>query len=276
MYRLNRTWNQATITWDSVDASFYDASVSRGSYTGRIGLDTEQVAVQLDTAMARLWLATETATVYGYRYGFILVPNAASTVIRGFQSFENDSASYVPSLRLICQNVAGTVTDTAIYSLGVDTFVGNVDPLDVKPDRYYIQAGVVYRSVINFDVSFLRQGYVVNSGILTMQRDPATSRLNRFALDTAIAVHIMGGPTSASSFAATSAQARLLPGSSVVYTADVHTAVQSWIRGSNYGLLLRTDGTREYQALDLVTIFNHAAAAALKPQLKLIYSVPKN
>jgi hypothetical protein len=40
--------------------------------------------------------------------------------------------------------------------------------------------------------------------------------------------------------------------------------------------MLRTDGAREYQALDLVTIFNHAAAPALKPRLKLIYSVPKN
>jgi hypothetical protein len=276
VYRLNRTWNQASITWDSVQSSFYDASVLRGSYTGRIGLDTEQVAVQLDTAMARQWMVTETATDYGYRYGFILVPNAASTVIRGFHSFESDSASWVPSLRLICQNVAGTVTDTTMYSLGVDTFVGNVDPLDVKPDRYYVQAGVVYRSVMNFDVSFLRQGTIVNSGILTMQRDPATSWLNRFALDTAVAIHIMGGPASTSAFSATSVQARLVPGSSVMYTADVHSDVQAWIRGPNYGIMLRTDGAREYQALDLVTIFNHAAAPALKPRLKLIYSVPKN
>jgi hypothetical protein len=86
----------------------------------------------------------------------------------------------------------------------------------------------------------------------------------------------MGGATSTSTFSSSSVTAHLQSGSHTVYTADVHSAVQSWIRNTNYGLLLRTDGEREYQSLDLVTIFNHNADAAHKPRLKIIYSVPKN
>ena len=158
VHRLNHSWNQGTLTWDSVQTDFYDPSVIRGNYSGRIGLDTEQVSVDLDTAMAREWMVTPTSTEYTYRYGMILVPTASATVVRGFHSFENDSTTWVPSVRLICRNVAGTVIDTTTYSLGVDTFVGNIDGLDTDTKLAYVQAGVVYRSIMNFDVSVLPKG----------------------------------------------------------------------------------------------------------------------
>jgi hypothetical protein len=276
VHRLNRTWNQGSVTWDSVQTDFYDPSVIRGTYAGRIGLDTEQVAIELDTTMAREWLVTPTSTEYTFRYGMILVPTASATVIRGFHSFENDSTSWVPSVRLICSNVAGTVTDTTIYSLGVDTFVGNIDGLDSDAKLAYVQAGVVYRSILNFDVSMIPKGAIVNNALLTLQRDPATSWVNRFAGDTAVAAHVMEGATTTSAFEATSAVARLVPGSSTTYSADVVHAVQSWVRGPNYGLLLRTNGAREFQSFDLVTFYNHLADAPRVPRLKIIYSVPKN
>jgi len=276
VHRLNRSWNQGSLTWDSVQTGFYDPSLIRGSYSGRIGLDTEQVSIDLDTAMAREWMVTPTSTDYTLRYGIILVPTASANVVRGFHSFENDSTIWVPSVRIICQNVAGTVRDTATYNLGVDTFVGNVDGLDSDPKLAYLQAGIVYRSIVNFDVSVLPKGAIVNNALLTLHRDPATSRLNRFAGDTTVAVHLMEGSTTTSAFEATSATARLVPGSPTTYTADIAHIVQSWVRGPNYGLLLRTNGAREFQGFDLVTLYNHLADAPLVPRLKIIYSVPKN
>jgi hypothetical protein len=276
VHRLNRSWNQSTFTWDSVGTDFYDAGDVRGTYTGRIGSDSEEVVIDLDTAMARQWMVTQTSDVYAYRYGMILVPTAGSTVVRGFHSFSTDSTNWVPTLTLICRNTAGTVTDTATYSTGVDTFVGNIDNLDTDPTLFYMQAGVCYRSIVKFDVSWMPRGGIVNSGVLTVQRKPSTCFLNRFSSDTAIAVHAMLGYGSTSTFNTSSYTLRLVPGSQTVYTADIAADVQAWARGTNYGALLRRDGTYEFSTLDLVTLYNHLADAPLRPRLKIIYSVPVN
>ena len=111
---------------------------------------------------------------------------------------------------------------------------------------------------------------------MTLHRDPATSWLNRFAGDTSVAVHVMQGSTTTSAFEATSATARLVPGSTTTYSADIVHAVQSWVRGPNYGLVLRIAGAREFQSLDLVTFSNYLADPPRVPRLKIIYSVPKN
>lgn len=276
VHRLDRTWNQGTLTWDSVQTGLYDASAVRGSYSGRVGLDTQRVEITLDTTMARQWLATPSTTEYTFRYGMILVPTASATVVRGFRSFETDSAGWVPTVRLICLNTAGTVRDTADYNLGIDTFVGNADGLDTDPTLFYAQAGIVYRSIVNFDVSMIPRGAIINSATLTLQSNPATSWLNRFAADSALAVHLMQGATTTSGFEATSSSATHVPGSATLYAADLAHAVQSWVRGPNYGALLRIGGVREFESFDLVTLYNHTADASRKPRLKIIYAVPKN
>jgi hypothetical protein len=274
VYRLNRTWNQATFTWDSVGTDFYDPSDIRGTYMGRIGIDTEEVVIDLDTTMARQWMTTPSTTEYTYRYGIILVPTSGATTVRGFQSFETDSSRWAPGVELICQNVAGTVIDTAWFSSGVDTFVGNIDDLNSNPKLYYLQSGVNYRSLTHFDVSWLPKGAIVNNALLTMYNDPTTSRVNRFASDTAVAVHAMLGWSSTSSFSSSGGILRLVPGSKTTYTADVSGLVQEWAKGPNYGALLRVSGAPEFSTYELVTLFDHAADAAVRPRMKIIYSVP--
>ena len=276
IHRANKSWSSSTFTWDSLQSDLYDAAVIRGSYSGRIGVDSELVEIQLDTAMAREWLASTTESEYTLRYGIILVPTAEATVVRGFQSFESDSSNWVPQVRLICQNVAGTVKDTATYSLGADTFVGNIDNLNTDPTLFYTQAGVSYRSIVNFDVGFIPRGAIVNSAILTLEANPAACMLNRFAEDTSLAIHLMTSSSSTSSFDATSSAALLVPGSKTTYTADIASQVQSWVRGPNYGALIRTYGGREFRSVDRVVLYNHAAENSRKPRLKIIYSVPKN
>jgi hypothetical protein len=275
VHRLNRTWSQTSFRWDSLGTDFYDASDVRGTYSGSIGKDTEEVVIDLDTVMARQWLITPTTTEASYRYGMIFVPTSSASAVRGFQSFDSDSSNWVPHLVLICQNVAGTVTDTSTFTLGVDTFVGNIDDLNSDPRLFYLQAGVNYRSIINFNVSWIPRGAIVNNATLTVQRDPSTCFINRFAADTSFAVHPMEGSSTTSSFGSGST-ARLVSGSQTTYTADISSDVQSWVRGPNYGALLRIYGVREFETLTLVTLYGAAADNAHKPRLKIIYSVPKN
>lgn len=278
VHRIERNWAQTTITWDSLQSGFYDPAVQRGEFNGSIGADTEMVYVELDTAMAREWLRSipegQTADT---KYGFVLIPTPGTTMVRGFHSFDADSTKDIPELRIISVNATRTVRDTMRFTTGIDTFTGNVDGLESRTDLLSAQAGVVYRSILNFDVSFLKKGTLVNKAELLLERDPLTSRLNRFSGDSAIAVHLMLGSGPSSGFEVLSTQGLRKAGTADSYVADARRAVQAWMGSTNYGLLLRIDGQREFQSFDLTTFHSPAASsAALRPRLKILYSVPKN
>lgn len=278
VHRIERNWNQVTATWDSMQSGFYDPSVLRGEYSGGVGADTEMVSVELDTVMAREWFrSVPEGTTVNTKFGFILIPSAGTGVVRGFHSFDADSVPNAPSIRIISVNATQTVRDTMVFRLGIDTFAGNVDGLEARTDLLSVQAGVVYRSILNFDASFLGKGTLINKAELLLDRDPLTSRLNRFSGDSAIAVHTMFEQGYLGGFEALSATSMRKAGTSDTYVVDARRAVQAWAGSTNYGILLRIDGEREFQTFDLVTFHSpSASSAALRPRLKILYSVPKN
>ncbi len=274
VHRITRTWTAGGSTWDTVQAGFYDAATVRGTYTGGVGADTGRIVVQLDTAMAREWLTT---TDTDNKYGFVIVPTPGTNVVRGFSSFETDSTKDFPTLELIAQNVAGTVRDTSTYSLGIDTFVGNNDAVIASPALLYTQAGIVYRSIVKFDVSFIPRGSTVHVAELQLQRDATTSKLNRFSGDASIAAHIMLADSATGTFSSTGSTGTVRSGTADTYVAEVYSTVQSWVRGSNYGLLLRVNGAQEFGSFDLITFHGVGATnAALRPRLRIVYSIPQN
>jgi hypothetical protein len=274
VYRISRTWTAGGITWDTVATGFYDAATTRGSYSGGIGADTQRIVVQLDTAMARAWLKTEDTD---NKYGFVLVPNAGTNVVRGFRSFEADSAADYPTLELIAQNVAGTVRDTSTYNLGIDTFVGKNDNVASSNQLLYLQSGIVYRSLVKFDLGFIPRGSTIHLAELQLHRDPATSKLNRFAGDVSIAANLMLADSATASYSSTAFTGSLKTGTTDTYTAEVHSSVQTWVRSSNYGLLLHVSGDAEFNSFDLITFHNaNATNAALRPRLRILYSIPQN
>jgi hypothetical protein len=257
-----------------VQAGFYDAATVRGTYTGGVGADTQRIVVQLDTTMAREWLkSTDTDN----KFGFVLVPTPGTNVVRGFKSFEADSSKDLPMLELIAQNVAGTVRDTSTYSLGIDSFVGNNDAVIASNSLIYAQAGIAYRGLVKFDVSFIPRGSTVHLAELQLQRDPSTSKLNRFSGDATIAAHMMLADSATGTFSTTGSTATVKAGTTDSYIANVYGTVQSWVRGSNYGLLLRVYGDQEFSSFDLITFHNVGATnAALRPRLRILYSIPQN
>lgn len=274
VHRISRTWSSATATWDSVQTGFYDAATIRGTYTGGVGADTQKIVVQLDTAMVREWLSS---TGTDTKYGFVLVPTAGSTVVRGFHSFESDSASYIPTLEIIARNAAGTVRDTTSFGLGIDTFFGNNDNVNQRTDLLYLQAGIVYRSLVKFDVSFIPKGSTVHLAELLLDRDPSASRLNRFSGDEALNAHLMLADSATGSFATSASTGVLKTGSTTTTAADCRSAVQSWVRGPNYGMLLRIAGEQEFRSFDLLAFHNTTAAdAARRPRIRILYSIPQN
>ncbi len=269
-HRIERGWSANTFTADSLTSGFYDPGIIRGRFSGTVGPDTQQISFDLDTAMVREWFSSSSTS---NKYGFILVPTPESRLIRGFVSFETDSAQNLPTLEVIATNNSGSTRDTTKFNLGVDTFVGALDPFVPQPGLLYLQSGVVIRGALRFDVSFIPRGSTIHKAELLLQYDPATSRLNRFSGDTTLAAHVLQSETDLTKFAAASAPARRIPGTSTGYLADIRSAVQTWVKGPNYGILLRMGSSLEYSSLDLVTIRTRAASdPAQRPSLRILYS----
>jgi hypothetical protein len=270
VHRIERGWSANTFTADSLTAGFYDPGIVRGRFNGIVGPDTQQISVDLDTAMVREWFSSSSTS---NKYGFILVPTQDSRLIRGFVSFDADSSKNLPTLEVIATNTAGTTRDTTRFSLGVDTFVGALDPFTPQPGILYLQSGVLIRGALRFDVSFIPRGSTIHKAELRLQYEPATSRLNRFSGDTALAAHVLLSESDLLQFASGSVQVRRVSDTPTGYLADIRSAVQAWVKGPNYGILLRMGSGLEYSSLDLVTIRTRAAAdPAQRPTLRIIYS----
>ncbi len=277
VHRINRSWTSGAATWDTVQTGFYDPSPIRGTFSGAVGADSMRIVVQLDTAMVREWLRTSGTDNTDTKFGIVLVPTAGTNVVRGFYSFEADSTKDVPTLEIIASNASGTVRDTSSFALGIDTFFGNNESLISRPDLLYLQAGIVYRSALRFDVSFIPKGSAIHLAELTLQRDPLTSRLNRFSGDASLSAHLLLEDSIKGSFQSGSTTGSLKSGTPDTYSADVRNVVQSWVRGPNYGLLLRVAGEQEFRSFDLLTFYNTSAAnAAQRPRVRILYSIPQN
>jgi hypothetical protein len=281
VYRVNQAWSPVTLTWDSLQAgSFYDATTQRGSYSETLTADTEAITVDLDTSMVRQWFATPTTSTTT-QFGIALVPSISTqNAVRGLVEFGiSDSTSYAPTLQVIAGSPTGQARDTSSYNLGIDTFVGTDDHSTAPSSVLYVQSGVNYRSGVRFDLSTIPRGAIVNSATLYLDRDPATSRISAFVSDTALAAHIILDtvdlrliePEDATTFG------RRITSSATTFAFNVRRAAQSWIRGPNYGIMIRVPGASEFSSANLYTFYSPSASSpSVRPRLKLVYSLKSN
>ena len=273
VYRITRSWTQTNLIWDTVQAGYYE-SVPHGTYAAGAGPDTQVVSVNLDTAMVRQWLQTPTST--DTRFGVVLAPDPACNIVRGFTAFDADSAQFQPQLEVIAGSPTGSQRDTALYTQGIDTFVGNIDNLNNNPQLMYVQAGVDYRSAIMFDVSFIPRGAIINSAELLLQRDPATSRLTKFMSDSSVITQTTLSSAVPPQLDGSTSNGQKKAGTTLTYSADIRRPVQLWVRGPNYGVTLRPSSTYDYSSFHLLTFFNERAVNPLmRPRVKIVYSTTR-
>ena len=278
VYPINHSWEQSTLRWDSVstDPGFYDGTSPRGTYTGTVAADSGWMSVSLDTGMVRRWIQPLN---YTDNYGIILIPAQNCTVVRGIHAFGFGVDSLFAHLTVIARNLAGTVTDTTIYKIGQDTFLGNIDNLNTNSTLMYAQSGVVYRSTLKFDVSSIPRGSTINEARLTLRYDPVSSRITKFVGDTAVAAHLLSDPSDYSKFELTGSRGTGAIAASDSFGFDLRHQVQNWIAnpGLNYGVLLRATSVNEFSTFGLFTFYNETAQDPTKrPQLIVKYAVESN
>jgi hypothetical protein len=224
--------------------------------------------------MVHEWIRTQ-ASGSTLQYGIALVPTGSSTVIRGFRSFNYDSVAAWPRVEIIAGSATGTARDTAVYTNGINTFVGNVDNLASDPTLLFCQAGVTYRSQLLFPVSFIPRGAVVNRAQLYLQRDPVTSWLSKFSADSSAAANLITASGSPPTFESSYAAGTRVAGTPSTYVFDIRRAAQVWVKGTNYGIVLRIPPDREFSSVDRIAFFGPTAPENLRPRLRITYSIPK-
>jgi hypothetical protein len=268
VHKINRAWSPLNLIRDTVTSSgFYESDIPRGSYSGTVLADTEYVSFEIDTALVRTWFLTT-------QFGVLLLPdqNPSANLARGFTGFGTDSVQHLPTLTVVSRNLTGTVTDTASYTLGNDTFTGDIEGLVSDPGRIYVQAGVVYRSRLVFDPSPVPAGAIINQAEMFLWVDDAASTISKFSADTLLASHVLVSATDSNAFEILGSTAK--PTSSGALSFDVRHATQLWVNGTNNGVLLRAGSLIEFSSLDQFVLHGPASSSAtMRPRVRVLYSI---
>jgi hypothetical protein len=269
VYKVTRPWDPATVTWDSVQTGFYDATSPLPPVTQTIPADSQYVTITLDSTMVRKWVQTPDEADLD-QYGMILVPTAGSTAVMGYNAFGIDSTAYQPRLTVLTRGPNTTTVDTTVFNTGLTTFVGDC-AAPTEPASLTLQAGVVYRSWLGFDVSFLHVGDIINSAELQVDRLPNPA-FNTVLTDSTVYAHLVTG-TVLSSYEASGSILSPVSTSSSALSGDVRHIVQSWVGGQDYGVLLRTSYAAEFATFDRVELAGHHwQDPSLRPRIRIVYA----
>ncbi|MGA9117805.1 MAG: DNRLRE domain-containing protein [Bacteroidota bacterium] len=269
-FKVTRAWDPSTVTWDSVQTDFYTPTSPLPPVSQSVPADSQYITIPLDTAMVRLWIQTPDAADLD-RYGIMLVPTSGTSSILGFHSFSADSVAYYPTLTVVTLGPNTTAVDTTIINSGLATFVGDCSP-PTDAATLTLQAGVVYRSWLGFDVSFLHQGFIVNSAELLVDRMNSPS-FNTVLTDSTVSAHLVTG-TTLNTYEVSGSVLSPVSASSTTLSGDARHIVQSWVHGPSYGVLLRTSSNAEFNTFDRVQLSGiRSTNAVIRPRLHLVYSI---
>lgn len=264
VYKMIQGWTEYGVTWDSISTASYDP-IARGSFSSAIA-DSDSVAISLDPSLINEWAqaVADSQTVQG----IILAPTDASTKIVGFRSFQSPDATREPQLLVTFLSSDGTVQDSLLFVSGQDTYVANIDILPSDPNLLYVQAGIVYRSTVQFSLDSVPLHVGINRAILELTRSPSNSPPSSRFIDSLFSVFLLSSDSvDVNTFVLGS---RVNPDSDV-YSFAVTPEVQRWVNAKpNYGLQI--EAYAEISQLDLFAFYSALASPSLRPRLKIIYS----
>lgn len=174
VYRVIDTVAYDTITYNGYRSSLVGSTVL-GSYSGN-PQNYAKIEVPLDPATVREWLLLNANAQYPYtNFGIALVPQGSATNIKGFYNYFSAADSLKPVLKAIVLKNQQQDTLTMAYTVSVNfgTYNGSAFP----NDRFIIQPGVSYWSVLNFDLRKLPSNVTINEAQLTFTLDKGSSSI---------------------------------------------------------------------------------------------------
>lgn len=265
MFRLISPLNFTTITYDSVTSSNYDPTI-QGSYSGN-PTDSAVVSVNLNNQLAKDWLEYAADTNHSVRNrGIIMIPNGGNA-IKGFFTSQIGDENLSPMLEIIVTK--NSQTDTLTIKESEAVFVSDASNSVIQPDRIFLQSGVAFRNILNFDLSKLPSNVIINDALLDLTIDTANSYITSVSDQRLVAAMVTDTSTKADSLGFIT-----LNRVGNVYSIRFIVIMQNWNSGAapNLGLALRN--VSETGSMDIFSFFGpNYADTSVVPRLRIRYSL---
>jgi hypothetical protein len=257
------------VTYDPVDIS------SQREYKDSI------TTFRLDKNVVTDWIKVQYDSINTPRnYGVILKPTASTKKALAYYAYENTVSKGI-RVYFEFEKVTGThYLDTLSAFATLDTYYAE-NPLPAETDKYiYLVGAVTYKNKIKFELPELPINAVMNKVTLELHFDSTRSIVgapvdtNYTTMASTINIgRLMGSNSLIIDSAAISYLTKQSSPNQNVYSGDLSEFTQKWINEkNNYGLILFLSG-EEYDASKLAFYGSNYPNAALRPRLKITYSL---
>lgn len=148
-------------------------------------------------------------------------------------------------------------------------FVSDAPNSVIQSDRIFLQSGVAFRSIMNFDLSKLPNNVVINDALLTLTLDTANSYITQYSDQRLVAAMVTDTSTKTDSLGFIT-----LNRVGNVYSIRFIVIMQNWNSGiaPNYGLALRN--VSETGTMDIFSFFGpNYADTSVVPRLRIRYTL---
>jgi len=263
-YNMLNTWNAATFTWDSLAGAHNNTSA--GTFARSITPQDTTIRLPIDTALIRTWSQTSTGSL-----ALLSAPNVIGmNLVMGFSNVylvDNDTR---PKLTISYHDSADT-TLTLDNRASRAIFVANTTA-SPPPQSVMLQAGVAYLGVVKFDSLAVPPNVSITKATLELTVDQTSSLTNNFSRDSLIVYLSRKDALPYDSLVLGTVCSPAVSGSEKKFVADVKNIVQQWIGNEpNLGIVVQTYG--QYTTLDRFVVYGSGAPAALRPKLKITYTM---
>jgi hypothetical protein len=261
IHKMSKAWSEYNFTSDSLAGSYESTPVNTYSFNAS-SKDTLTI-FNFDKNVVSDWLKGVANN------GIILVPDAGSNMIFGFDSYYYSSISDArPQLEIVYRTASDTADQTITIRTTQDaTVFSGTRPVSTS-SLFYVQGGLINRGKIKFDVSNIPRGAAITQAYLELKTDSTVSVLSSYT-DYKIQVHEILKDDSTPSLSGNPVIGIL---SGNTFTIDIRSIVQPWVAGKpNYGIALRLNN--EFTQVDRFAIFGSTAAdSTSKPKLRIQYT----
>ena len=269
VYQMTTNFNYSTVLYDSVSSSNY-GSVSKGSYSGTPAADTQKVNITLNNQMVKDWLEYSADTSYPVKnYGMILLPDASSSTISGFYSF-NNTTDLIPYITVIYSK--NSVVDTANINISEYVTLSNAPPSIIPADRFVLQSGVAYRNVLNFDLTRLPSNVIINNVNLQFTLDSKNSIISSSTDKRVVLGMVVDSVNNTDSIFVDAFQSDSV--TYVLSSTALNAIFQRWNSGVVQNLGLSMKNYFETQNMDHFVFFSPSAAeVSFRPRIRITYTL---
>ncbi|MBT8381331.1 MAG: hypothetical protein HKO83_15680 [Ignavibacteriaceae bacterium] len=264
-HKVNSDWSFTQFTIDSLSKLQYETENIGSNLTST---DTNYT-FNIDESLALSWMKNSADNTLESNYGIYLKPTDMSGKISGFEAFTALS-SEAAKLYVVIEK-SGVYTDTINGFIIGDVSLVDGDVPAFPVGLIGIQSGVAVYSKLNFDVSGLPKGLVVNSAELILAQDSVNS-----VFGTGFNNSLRAGFLQYVDSLNTQGNAITLAFNNNTFTGNITAFLRNWIdTGDNNGLLIQPGN--QFDGLELFAIYgSDASNFLLRPRLKVTYTIKEN